>query len=265
VWLAGSVLVAAGVVAVVWRSAGPGDGRRPLEDGRTSVVGVYGELGGWDGTAWVRAGDGWEPTPPGLTYRRVGVTGAVTEVTSEAATGRCMTLEEPYLAVDVGTGIAVAGVDDPRPRPVDLVAATAAHRALAREVVARLGVDDPAPDVHQVVRTDLDGDGGDELLVAARRRTGDGAVAPPGDYGVLFLVGGDGATAATVVDARVSTAGSPFPEDVSVGAVADLNGDGRTEVVVVSGHHPAARVTVYEPAAGGVPTLTPILGDSCGL
>jgi hypothetical protein len=210
------------------------------------VVGALGEIGGWDGTAWVGAGEGWSPTPPGREYQVVGLAGPVTEATSTVGQGSCLLVDEMYLQVDVGTGIAVAGVADPRPRPVALVRPVGTHRELVRDALGRLGVDDAAPDVGQVVRADLDGDGTDEVLVSARWRAGDD------DHGVLVVGGG---SATTVVELQVGSLG----EAPTVGAVADLDGDGRMEVVV---HRGAAHVTVLELAGDG--SLTPVLDHGCG-
>lgn len=218
-------------------SAAPGDGR-------TSVVGAVGEVGGWDGKAWVGVGEGWEPTPAGRRYQVVGLAGPVTGAESTIGQGSCLLVDEMYLRVDVGSGIAVAGVADPRPRPVALVAPTGTHRGMVRDALPRLGGDDPAPDVGQVVRADLDGDGDDEVLVSGRRSAGDDAV----------LLVGDGTTT-TIVDSQVFT----FGAEPTVGAVADLNGDGRMEVVA---HRGPARVTVHELADDG--SLTPVLAGGCG-
>lgn len=243
----------------------------PAGPERTSVVGLYGELGGWDGTAWVQLDEGWEPTPAGRTYQTLTAAGAVAEATSVSVPGTCPVGDEPYLEIPLpqddvaGAGIAVAGVADPRPRPVEqLDPAADTYRAAAVEAVTQLDLDDPAPEVRQVVRVDLDGDGTDEVLVAARRQTVGLIGAPPGEYGVLFLRRVvDGEVTTTIIDSGVSTVESPILEDYGIGAVADLNGDGRMELVVNVRYYEGSETTVYEMGAGGA--MAQVLTNWCGV
>jgi hypothetical protein len=243
----------------------------PADNGRTSVVSSEGELGGWDGNAWVRSDNGWDPTPPGDSYQVVQLDGTSTQVTSQVRTAFCTSDNDQLLDVGIrGTepssgGIGVAGVATPVPRPADLLdPAGEVYRTATTEIVDHhLGIQDPAPDVRQVVRADLDGDGRDEVVVVARRRSTEAlAGAPVGDYSVVFVRRTDGTEVHTdmVVSSDVVNPGDYLLE-FGVTAVADLNGDGRMEVVVGGNGYESGSTVVYEMRDG---TLTEVLAKGCG-
>jgi len=250
-------------------TAGP-----PVGTGRTSVVSAFGELGVWDGSRWVKAGgEGWDPTAAGDDYDVVSIDGAVTQATSTSETD-CTPAGDGQI-LDVGIGwpswpdpgaIGVAGVADPLPRPVEPLDPSAdVYRAAARDLVADRGVDDPDPEVRQAVRTDLDGDGRDEVIVVARRvsdtETFFGA---PGDYSVVFVreVVNE-QVVSRVVDWWTTTGELQSVVDFSLGAVADLNGDGRMEVVVDEQVWEGAASVVYELGDDG--SVTEVLAGGCGV
>lgn len=243
----------------------------PAGTGRTSVVSSEGELGGWDGNAWVRSDAGWDPTPPGDSYQVVQLDGTSSQVTSQMRTAFCTSETDQLLDVGIrGTepasgGIGVAGVATPMPRPTDLLdPAGDVYRTATTEIVDHhLAIDDPTPDVRQVVRADLDGDGRDEVVVVARRlSTGALAGAAVGDYSVVFVRRTDGTEVHTdmVVSSDVVNPGDYLLE-FGVTAVVDLNGDGRMEVVVGGNGYESGSTIVYEMRDG---TLTEVLGKGCG-
>lgn len=239
-------------------------GGTPADLGRSSVVSLYGEMGGGTLDGWTRVDqEGWESPAPGPAYQVVHLDGTITESTSRA--GQTCFGDE-MLEVDLPAGaIAVRGVDDPLPRPVEqLDPSSAVYRTATTEVMADLGIDDPDPDVRQVVRTDLDGDGRDEVIVAARRMTGDTLIeAPVGNYTVVFVRRTDGAQVATeVVVSSVVTAERRYLDDHEVAAVADLNGDGRMEVVVDTTYYESGGTGVFEMTDEGRYVLA--LANGCG-
>ena len=64
----------------------------------------------------------------------------------------------------------------------------AAYVQAAVAALADLGVDDPSPELVQLLRTDFEGDGVDEVLIVAERLSDpDTLFAQPGDYSVLLL------------------------------------------------------------------------------
>jgi hypothetical protein len=251
------------------------DGSRPTGP----IVSAEGILGTWSGSDWVpwRSGD----TPPlGDEFRIVRLDEPITTAVAEPGAGCAVT--DQYGGVDVGLeygsqpfpsrSIAVAGVVDPRPRPVEVLDASAAvYRESAAAVVAGLGISDPAPQVVQAVRGDLDGDGvAEEVVVAERIHDPTRLVGSADDYAVVFLrriAGGDVETS-VIVSSSASSMADPLPGMAPVinvyrlSALADLNGDGRMEIVLNGGWYEGSWTAVHELRPDG--TVPEVLNVQCG-
>lgn len=257
-------------------SAPPPDGAA----GPAVAVALDGVLGWWDGQAWVRGDSGAEvPARGGEAYRIVRLDEAITTAIGSAPNEGCE-LNTNDVGVDVGithpddrlapTPVAVSGVADPRPRPVVVLdPQTDVYRTAARDVLRDLGVDDADPDVVQVVRSDLEGDGSDEVLVAVQRVSDPGTLfAAPGDYSVVFVrrvVGGKVRTsvvAQSIAPDPRPEGQTPFVEVIRIAALADLNGDGRMEAVLDGTYYEGADTVVYEAQSGG--RLVEVLRAGCG-
>lgn len=239
----------------------------PVAGGRTSVVGAFGELGGWDGSRWVDADDGgWDPAVPGVPYQVVTLDG-VTEATSAAGAG-CSPGRPDIVEVGIdwdgliGPGIGVAGVADPRPRAATaLDTASPTYRDAAWAMLGGLEVDTERPEVRQVLQVDFDGDGTDEVVVAA------GGVSPAGprtgDASIVFVRRVvDGEVVPQVIDFWSFGGEQVDVRELAVGAIADLDGDGRMELVVNTNVWEGAAQTVYEMGPDG--TFREVLINGCG-
>lgn len=148
--------------------------------------------------------------------------------------------------------MAVTGVDDPQPRPVEILDPSGStYRDAARDVLADLGVNEDDPNVVQAVRADLDDDGSDEVLVVVENITR--LLGPPaGDYSIVFLRKVvDGAITTTVLEGRVTQADEQSVDQLRVDAVADVNGDGRMEIVTHILYYEGAGQRVIELHADG--------------
>ena len=237
------------------------------------IVGYAGILGTWNGSAWVAWNPG-DPAPSTRPYQVVGVAGSPATVTGTPIVHSCGGAE--VSTVDVGlvsdgtvansTGVAVADAGDLQPRSVEVLdPAGEVYRQAAVEVATSLGLPQPVPPrVTQVVRADLDGDGSLEVVVVADQLADQStSLARPGDWSLVFVrrvVGG--APQTTVVESEVAAeADSGFLLLYKVGAVADLNADGRMEVVMNNGYYEGAGNAVYEYADG---SLTEVLSAACG-
>ena len=125
------------------------------------------------------------------------------------------------------------------------------YLALAEDMIAGTGVEDPVTELKQVISVDLNGDGTDEVLIAADN-TADGQFeqAGEGDNAVLiFRKMVDGQPVDQLVDSYILT------EDLDYASVyrllyevmtcTDLDGDGTLEVVVKSWYYEGVTYSVY--------------------
>ncbi|HJR25799.1 MAG TPA: hypothetical protein VJ804_10010 [Acidimicrobiales bacterium] len=248
---------------------------------QTIVISDNGMLGWWEGGRWVQARGG-EPTPfaTGREYAVVRLDEAVTTTTStsvrdpEEFCGTPQVVFDPELPdrsgqADLIAPVAVHGVPEPRPRPVTLLDTGAAvYVDAAREVLAGLGVQEPEPQLVQVVRADLAGDGTDEVLVVAEQLADPtNLIGEPGDYSVLFLRQAvDGEVRTTVLDEHRKEASeepSPYILVYRVAAVADLNGDGVMEVATEERYYEGSATIVRALDAKGA--LSEVLVAGCGV
>jgi hypothetical protein len=199
-------------------------------------------LGWWDGD-WQSGAD--LPVSGGEAYQVVRLDEPITSTTGSEARPSCEPLDlisvefEPpipgdYLEVDalaVQTGAAV------RPHPVEMLGLSIPTYIQAASELLETRVNGiPIINLTQVIRTDLEGDGTAEVIVAATTIPDDLISSQVGDYSIVFL--------RKVIEGEVQTAvlGESIVDDLDnlfqdlvvfeISAVSDLNGDGQMEIVV---------------------------------
>jgi hypothetical protein len=263
--------------------AGPVDALVPLLIGGSSDGGWL-FLGAWQQ-------DRWQPaTDPNGNPIRPGIEAGASFVASNLSGETPVTLGDNTEAcfdgrVGPAIGIELAPPDPPgfgysavavlqnpwplKPRPVAVSSrAPEAYRALGEAAFEDEAVDATQGGVEQLVVTDLDGDGDDEALVSfefVQPSAGPGA---PGDIAALLVIDATTRAADTVLrsavpaDADDGTGGSfEVIERYRILDVADLNGDGRMEVLVHAWYYEGAAVIVYTYDDGA---LTEVLTTGCG-
>jgi hypothetical protein len=261
--------------------AGPTDELVPLFIGGGAGAGWL-FLGAWQEGGWQGSTDpSGNPIRPGV---EAGASFTVSNLDGEAPVVLGENIEAcfddrvgPSIDVDVappdppGYGYnAVAVLSQPWPLKPRAVAVTStspdAYRALGEAAFADEPVDATQGAIEQVVVADLDGDGTDEALASfefVQPSAGPGA---PGDLAALLLIDVDTRDADTVllssVDQDIADDGSfELIERYRVLDVADLNGDGRMEVLVHAWYYEGAAVIVY--TFDGT-ELTEVLSTGCG-
>lgn len=235
-----------------------------------------GLLGWWDGGAWI-PGDSGEPIPVrgGEQYRVVALGRPMTTVVGGVpgwGSDGCQVLSlplEPDPDPESWTTVVVSGHHEVTPRPATTTGAVAAHLGTARELLGARGVTEPEPRIVQVVRADLDGDGSDEAVVVAEKRSEASPTwGEPGAYSLVFVRRvGEGGTATHVVRAEVipdaaTGIDANYLGTARVTAVADLNGDGTMELVLRSEYYEGATTHVYEQQPDGA--FVEVLSGGCG-
>jgi hypothetical protein len=261
--------------------AGPAAALVPLFVGGAESTGWL-FLGAWQQDRWQESTDpSGNPIRPGV---EAGARFTVSNLSGETPVVLGENVEAcfdgrvgPSIDVDVaapeppGFGYnAVAVLQQPwplKPRPVaDTSTSPDAYGALAEAAFASEPVDATQGDIEQLVVADLDGDGNDEALVAfefVQPNVGTGA---PGDHAALLVIDTTTRAADTVllsaIDQEAGDDGSSgIIERYRVLDVADLNGDGRMEVLVHAWYYEGASVLVYTYDGGA---LTRVLATGCG-
>ncbi|MDH3539985.1 MAG: hypothetical protein OEP52_08330 [Acidimicrobiia bacterium] len=213
-----------------------------LEPDTFLTVGNTCLLGWWDGV-W-QSGDDL-PVSGGEDYQVVRLDEPITSTTGSEARPSCEPLDlvsvefDPaipgdFLEVDalaIQTGTAV------RPYPVQSLALSIpTYIQATSELLETRVAGIPIINLTQVIRTDLEGDGTDEVIVAASTIPDDLISSQVGDYSIVYL--------RKVIEGELQTAilGVSIVEDLdnlfqdlavfNVAAVADLNGDGTMEIVI---------------------------------
>lgn len=198
-------------------------------------------LGWWDG-AWNSTGDGAGPPPvdPGDALEL-----AMLDGTSSAAAVELFPFDDIgspawSLLIDPeqSDGVAISGTWDAVPHLVELSSASQqVYLDQAALLLSQRGYPGVPIELAQVIRTDLEGDGVNEVIVSARHP---GAPTYDRDVGVFSLVflrrviEGDVQTAILhfSVFAEEDVGQATSAEHAVVSAVADLNGDGTMEIAI---------------------------------
>ncbi len=237
------------------------------------IVTGFGALGWWDGSHWVRAEDeGALPVVGGEDYQ-IAVVGLQATTTGGPQALVCEPLfnlgvvlaNEELLGEWPGPyGVAISAPWDLQPNLFEPFADDGTFAAIAAGLLAERGLDVADPVIKQLFRTDLEGDGLNEILVVAEDITG-GFLPEVGDYSIIFMqkvIQGDVQT--TVLgDSVVTDPEGSFVVGFSVGAVADLSGDGQMEIIVDSAFFEGLGVDVWEYVDDDI-GLFPYLQTGCG-
>jgi hypothetical protein len=235
-------------------------------------------VGWWNGAAWQRG----DPTtvPPvadgtDVQVLRVGAapTSAVASPVELDICGWALDVQPPPGgSFPDADPVVVAAARPLLPRPSAVVEPTPEDVAAAAEVLARRGLPVDAPRVKRVVVADIDGDRVDERIVVAEDGYGTDAAAlapsaPAGSYSLVMMrTQLDGSSRDAILFASVHPVEQEgvLAEIADVAAVADLNDDGRMEVVVWSAYYEGSGMTVFEYQGDDLGPV-PVLAGGCGV
>lgn len=226
------------------------------------VVSSRGILGWWDG-AWIETTTPESvPGEPGTEFSLVGLDGVEGSVVGGDPVPGCdpipghLTMEltpNPFSDFDAFSPgpVAVSASWNLTPYPVTALATDSeVYSVIVTEFLASRGITDPNPVITQLYRTDLEGDGADEVVIVADNHNGE--FFQEDSYSFVLV--------RKVVDVEVQTAvlhdsfvnpdrvegEIPFSVTAQVAAFVDLNGDGTTEIVVDSAYYEGAGTEVWD-------------------
>ena len=223
--------------------------------------------------------NGVAPAAAGDEYRLLRPEGVTGTAVGSAPELSCIGLDTPF--VDLGFSadswpydfpIGVSGTWDLFPQAVEVMATeNQTYKDITRDLVAQFGIDDPDPQLLQVLRVDLEGDGVDEVLVVAERLQGGGlAGAQAGDYSVVYLrkvIGDEVQQLVLRQSALQNLAPDEFGylEVFRVPAVADLDGDGQMEIVTQGFYYEGSWTEMWEYVENGQGEAVVALSVGCGV
>ena len=216
----------------------------------------FGALGWWDGASWVQVESGAAlPVVGGEDYQ-VAFVGLDAIITGGAPTTLCepvnnpgVTFEDEAVLGDLPgpLGVAISASWILVPHLVEEIEDDGTYAAFAGELLAERGLNVPDPAIKQLLQVDLEGDGVNEVLVVAEDVT-EGLFAQDGDYSIAFLRRSVQGSVQTAIlgESVIVIAEDPVVNSYSVGAVADLNGDGKMEIVITTAYYEGIGVEVWE-------------------
>ncbi len=154
--------------------------------------------------------------------------------------------------------------------PQKLNTADATYKKVIADFLKTKGFAKPSVNIEQAFRIDLEGDGQDEVILTATRvipydKKKEGT--SYAEYSFILL--------RKIVRGKVKTilvAGEFYPKNefeydgniFEISSLADLNGDGKLELVIYSRYYEGNALTVFEMKAGSL-TRVKMLGADCGL
>lgn len=202
----------------------------------------FGSLGWWDGTAWVAPETVDDlPVVGGEDYQ-LAVFNLEGTVKGGPPTRVCLPMEipgveleevEPLGAWPGPSGVAISAPWELKPHLIEEFSDDGTYAAFAADLLASRGMVVAEPKIKQLIRLDVEGDGINEILVVAED-VPVGLFPDGDDYSIVFLrkvVQGEVQTA-VLGESLVFDPDVDFLVSFSVGAVADLSGDGKMEIIV---------------------------------
>jgi hypothetical protein len=186
--------------------------------------------------------------------------------------GECHASWKSQSGAELKSGIAIQSASwDPLPRvPRTIDTKDTTYVRIIRDILRGAGLKTSPVNIDEGYKIDLDGDGKDEAIIVASHfkygvseLTGVGHATAPGDYVLVLVRKMVGNTVRNVFLAKDIRRGSNeggLPRGYHVSAIADLNGDGRMEIVLYSAYYEGSSSDVLE--LNGI-KVKAVLGCGC--
>lgn len=244
-------------------------------------------LGAWENGKWLSAKKLTGKFPATARWRVQALSGPAVTLTSMKTmiTGEQPCEETGYLVLPASAPfpkfrLATSPALNARPRPVvELPVGLAAYQNLVKAELVKRGLNTAKVNITALVRADLDGNGTQEVIIAASAfKQGTSWIShfpPPhagaGDYSLLLLRWVKNGQAQTTVlgesfftrDEKPDGEDWQMPTQYGLAGIADLNGDGRMELITTDAYYEGSGAAVLEwTPAGGIKER---LSEGCGV
>jgi hypothetical protein len=177
--------------------------------------------------------------------------------------------------IDLSTGlgreeemIGIAGAWDAMPRRSEILSSdTEVYKKEVAEILRGRGLESAPVNIEKIIRIDLEGDGQDEVVIAASISNADESLvnAPSDYYSFVALRKIVGEEVETSILEGFFGAGKAFggslPMKYGITAVLDVNGDGKQEIVVKWRYYEGSGQSVFEVDDGAV---SKAMAGGCG-
>jgi len=155
------------------------------------------------------------------------------------------------LQQDHGVAIGTSANWNPAPRiPKAIALNNAAYRTVVTKFLKRKGIAQPVVRIKQAYRIDLEGDGIEEVLLAATYyKKGLSSSAAVGDYSFVMLRKAVGKVVTDHLltgDFILKKIDFGAPTENYISAIADLNGDGKMEIVLYGSYYEGDFASAFE-------------------
>ncbi len=173
------------------------------------------------------------------------------------------------LEQDHGVAIGSASKWNPMPRmpkPIDLNNAT--YKTVVRNFLRKKGIARPVVQIKEAYRIDLEGDGVEEVVLSATYyRKGLSSSAAVGDYSFVIVRKAVGKVVTDYLlegDFVLKRVDFGAPTENHISAIADLNGDGKMEIVLYGFYYEGDFASAYE-MKNGKPVKIKEFEIGCGV
>ncbi len=233
--------------------------------GKNVIVAVEGVLGWSENGNWMSYAEIANPAEEGDLYQvsrvgdptKVGVPGSSPEQTCTHNYANMMKIaiddpwfdagSMPYLMPEIYP-IAISANWDLTPNTITaLDRDSVEYRTIAEELLSSFDVSDTDVELTTLIQTDLDGDGVDEIFFGMERISNSLVSSITGDYSFLYMHKiVDGRVIDELIYGDINAEGFGILNGVRLFAIADLNGDGRMEVIVGLRYYEGSSTYVLE-------------------
>lgn len=249
---------------------------------QTNIVPVVdlrlgGLIGGSENGAWVETGIAAESILSGsMNLNIFGFSGREKKMIRRATRGPVDDVCQDFFRLKTGArdrlGLAIGSNAKWNPMsriPKHIPARSAVYTNAVASFLKTHGVSKPRVKIVQAFKIDLDGDGKDEVLITATNIRDDFSTRlKPGEYSIVLL---RKATKAGIrdymVDGNIYKRGQEDAgpkQRYEITGIADLNGDGKIEVVIYAEYYEGAATAAFE-LRGGKLELINAVQASCGV